>query len=354
MRKLIAYAAGDWHYPERHGGGAWTSSPDIVGDTAFALDEVVGLCVQGEVPLLAPGDLTDGPDPEPAALAAMYETLRRLSTVGVNVLYVLGNHERGRDWLAPLGGVAVNVSGRVVTVPGGVAITGLSYQPTVEAFVEATTATRRTPIGLYHQQWSELIKSGPYSIGQLPDHGLSVCGDVHVRAVLDKPQYPRRVLSTGPLSPQSIAEFDRPAVYAVYDDFSVREVAIKGRTFVRFGVESTRSAEMVMAAVAAMGPDPSLPKHVSRPVAAVVVSCHVPGFVDALEALAASRNVILRVTLESATSAVEAVVQTGSHEALRDAVMSWPAPIEARALAAALIEDGADPKAVVRNLRPAP
>jgi len=224
--------------------------------------------------LILAGDIFDGPDPEPGAVSAVYNELRRMFRDDQPVYYVLGNHDRGRDWLMPVGEMARNVDSRVEKSPtGSFTITGLSCVSTREQFVEGTASAPRTDIGVYHQRWDELSGPSPFSIVQLPDHKLSVCGDVHVRAFLDRPTYPRRILSPGPYAPQSVAEFHQSTVvYAVYEDFSVRPIEVRGRKYVRYDITDAETADAALVGMAGLSPDPTIPKHLSKPMVAVKVT----------------------------------------------------------------------------------
>lgn len=89
---VIAYATADVHAPEAADAGAWKTLPEAGGDALYGLRQAAELCAATGVPLLAAGDVLDGPDPEPLALAAFYDALRPLTT-GRNTVfaYVLGN-----------------------------------------------------------------------------------------------------------------------------------------------------------------------------------------------------------------------------------------------------------------------
>lgn len=358
MPKIVAYAVSDEHLPEKPNAGAWVSLPEVKGDSLHALGRAVDLCLESAVPLLSAGDHFDGPDPDPLALAAVYQQLRRLEHDDLNVYHVLGNHDGGRDWYGPLGPVAVNVSGRVVLLPCGMTVTGLSCVPSQQAFVDRTAALHRTDLGLYHQRWAELSGASPYSVSQLPDHGLAVCGDVHVRAVLDRATYGRMILSPGPLSPQSVAEFSGKgaAVYAVYEDFTVREVPIPGRKFLRFDVSSPRDAERVMTSLAGLSPDDDLHPELRRPMVAVRLDCHVPGFAEAAERLARDRGVVLRAyeTVRRPSAVQHATPGASvSPAGLQEVILGWPddkVPPESRLLAAKAVEDNADLDGLVESV----
>lgn len=359
---IAFYATGDPHFPERTGAGAWVGLPRIRGDSVHALARAVDLCMRDWADLVMPGDIFHGPDPEPGALAPVYAQLWRLAVIDRKVYYVLGNHDRNRDWLVPLGPLAVNVSGRSVRMSSGLTVSGRSWIPTPDAFLDAVSQDPRTDVGVYHQRWAELDARGPFRASQLPDHGLCVCGDVHVRAVLDKTTHARRLVSTGPLSPQSVSEFGRAAVHAVSresgsgEELAVREVVLPGREFRRYDVESAGDAEAVMSALAVMGPDESLPDDLACPMVAVRLSGGrdaVVGFAEAAERLAESRGVVLYLYAPSRGSGAAGSGKDQDHASgcrdLAEAIRSWGGDVApaARDLAAALVADGADPRAVL-------
>jgi hypothetical protein len=247
---IVAFASADWHVLERRDRGPWSGYPDVRGDDLYVLQQIANLCVEHDVPLFAAGDITDGPDPDPDTITALYTVLRPIRSV----FYVLGNHERGRDWLAPLGPTAVRIDHAPVTIKSREAVfsvSGLSYVAPTE-FPLRIQKVPNTDIGLFHQTWSELCGGGKTSLTALPDNRLSICGDVHVRKVLTVSR--RLVVSPGPVSPQSSTEFMSPAVFAINDDLTVTEVPLVGRTFVAFEVNDLNTIDAVLSRIAGIRP----------------------------------------------------------------------------------------------------
>lgn len=343
----LAYAVADLHAPEAAGAGAWADLPGVAGDALYGLAQVVARAVQDGADLWLAGDNFDGPDPEPAAVAALYAVLRPQADAGGRVLYVLGNHDRGRDWLAPFGPAAVRLDGRVVDTPGGT-VTGLSY--TDPAGLSAALArVAVADVGVYHQmvaEWGPGGKGTP--LAAFPSHRLAVIGDVHARAVLTPRTGPAVALSPGPLAPQSTAEFVAPQVWAVGADLTPAPVPLRGRRYERYEVDSADAADACLAALARIGPDPdpALPDGLRAPLAAVRLTAPVPGFVAAARRLATDRGFFLRVA-DAATGPRPGAAADPVAAGLAAAIAGWGAPAAVTALALAATAPGADPAAVL-------
>ena len=218
MSDVLFYATADTHAPEEADGGAWRSLRAVRGDAVYGIARLAALCLEDGVPMVIAGDLFDGPDPAPDAQGAVYEALAPMLKAGLGVYYNLGNHDRGRDWLAPLARLGLpvrRVDGNVYRDPAGFTVTGLSYVPPA-SFAEAVKAVQPVDVGLYHQQWAEWAGGGGrVSTASLPAHRVAVCGDVHVHALIEGKGGPTLALSPGPLPPQWIVEFGRSRASAV-------------------------------------------------------------------------------------------------------------------------------------------
>lgn len=359
MSRVIAYVAGDAHVPEEAGGGAWKGVPEVAGDALHALGRVVELCVVAGVPLVLPGDVIDGPSPEPGALVGLYDALRPMVDNRLSILHALGNHERARDWLAPFGPSVVRLDGTVATVGNhGPTITGLSYTDPY-FFPAAAKAVPATDVGVYHQTWGELVAGQKVRAEHLPAHRLAVGGDVHVRSQFAPAAGPRWFLSPGPLVPQAVTEFARPAsaCYAVNDDLSCARVDLPARGYYLYEIDSPAAADDALNAVADLCPDVSLPEAFARPYVVARMTAAVDGFEAAAADLAGRRGVTLRVYSPAATSRVRpASTEAAGYDPARnliEAVMGWPTPATARDLAVALVTIGADPDRVLAAARAA-
>lgn len=368
---VLAYLSADWHLPEEASHAAWRDLPETAGDVFVALRHVVARCVAAGVPLLAAGDLFDGPEVAPDALALAYRELRALGDNRLSLYYVLGNHDRGRDWLKPLGPRARRLGGRGVLRAKGFDLWGLDFHPPAR-FAEALRRAPAADVGLYHQCWSEWGR-GPCAVAGLPPHRVAVCGDVHLSRVRPRGpdgQGPQLAVSPGPLAPRSVAEFNPPTAYELLDDFSVRLVELPHRRCLLLEVDSPEQAERACTTVAGLAPSPGVPDELARPLVALRLGRGAPdGFAEAARALALDRGVLLRsyraaaprppqgaagpggvITPTAAPASRPTQAAARGSDPLSEAVALGPLKGRARELALRLVADGADPAGVVASL----
>jgi hypothetical protein len=327
--EVLSVATADWHVPERAGAGAWASVPEVRGDAVWGLTAATQLAVRYDVDLLAAGDLFDGPWPEPAAVEAVQRVLYRAwgspeYDDRPELLYVLGNHERGHDWLPMVRPGAVLLDGRPTLlrrqsrhdIPWGVAF-GVSCVGTAKEFKDAAAraydaalaAASGVPgvrtVGLFHQHWSDFTAGagrGGFSLSLLPPCDLAVCGDVHVHTARVAPAGaagPKLVVSPGALAPQSVAELAPGRAFLVTrtadDGLGVNTVELPSRPVTRAAVESSDDAERVLAGIASAAHGAGLPAHVARPLFVVDLAADLVGFVDAARAAAEKSGAIVSV-----------------------------------------------------------
>lgn len=349
MVNIIAYVTSDWHIPEDAGGQTWRDVPGVSGDALHALGHVVSLCIKDHVPLIAAGDLVDSPDLTPEALAGWFNVLRPLADAELPLFAILGNHDRGRDWLQAFGPRYVRLDGRLVRLPSGHTLSGLSFTPPANfASTAANISTRVTDIGVYHQAVGEFGPGKGLNLSQFPSHPLAIIGDTHVPMVLMN-RGPRLALSPGPLCPQSVAEFSDlvPGVWAITDDLDVRHVKIPSRVYRRFDISTPEEADACVAAITTMTPNNNLPDHLSRPMIAIRTTVDLDGFVPAIRELVGRQNLPLRVLDATApTTSSRLDVSRAGHPGadLVGIISSWPALTPgARSLALALSDSNADP-----------
>lgn len=348
-RPIAGYLTADWHFPERSRKGPWAHA-SVGGDARYALDQVVALCVADGADLYAAGDIFDGPDPTPESVADLYSALRPVYESGLSVYYVLGNHERGRDWLLPFGPAAVRLEGGVVDTPLGT-VTGMSYVHPSE-FAAAVAKQPTTAVGLYHQTWAELVRAGRTFMRDLPAHALAVCGDVHVQSAVPRSSTgPLLSLSPGPLTPQSVSEFDnKPVVYAATAGLAVVTRPVKARQFRYLTAATADDFERALVAVSRIEPDPTLPEEVARPFVSVAAPPDADVAVLAeLTRVAEKAGAVLRVTTSRpAGGAKRADGPAARADSLADAIAAWNASPGVRSMAASVTATD-DPAAVLRN-----
>lgn len=236
---VFALATADWHVPPAAGGGAWVNIPAVADDALVGLAAAARLAASWGVPLLAAGDQTDAAKMSAHQVARIGLALKPLDDALGTLVYVLGNHDGGHDWIQAAGfRGAANADGRVITV-SGVTYSGLSYRPDGGTLAEDLGPLRGRPadVGLYHQAWRELAPRGPFRVADLPGHRVAVVGDVHVCRAWRPETGPRLAVSPGPLAPQSVTEFGCGRAYALCrsprGDVEAVPVPLPARRYVR-------------------------------------------------------------------------------------------------------------------------
>lgn len=352
---VLAYVTGDPHLPEDPGRGPWADAPDASGDALFALAYAADLCVRDRCDLILPGDIFDGPDPAPEALADVYNVLRRVTDAGGRVLYILGNHDRSRDWLVPLGKGATRLDGTVVDAPIG-SVTGLSYQHP-DSFAAAVAGVGEADVGVYHQTWVELVRHGRTRLADLPNHRLAVGGDVHITKTFGfGPEGPDVALSPGVLAPQSVTDFGHTYVHAVTrpEGLCVTPVRLPGRVFLSMRVTTREAMDRALVVVSAAHPDPDLPYDVSRPFVSVRLDGPMAETVnrEALERAAERSGAVLRVEYGRPQRVAVPSSKIYPSDSLTGAVAAAPITEAARAACLAVL-CARDPAAVLNDIRAA-
>lgn len=203
----------DWHIPTKFHTGSWSDFPEIYDDSIESLKFCVQTCVERNVPLVASGDLIDGPNPDPEQVKYLLEILNPLKLNNLPLIYVNGNHDEFQDWLMLLGSTAVNVNKKLFKF-NDVTYSGLNYCSSFEKFKSDLALVPDTDVGLYHQSWKQLLNHGNYDLSLMSGkHKICCIGDIHITKVIDDNK--TVFISPGPLSPQSVAESFKSYTYLV-------------------------------------------------------------------------------------------------------------------------------------------
>jgi hypothetical protein len=166
----VALATADWHLPPRR--GAWAALPNLADDAHVALEGAVSLTAEAGVPLLAAGDMFDGPRVDARRLGQVGEILPVLPGRRVQLLYVLGNHDADQDWLWPVGlrgvlklEVVAAATGWPYRDANGYAYIGRGWRADPSDLAAGVPAADAGPYH-QHQPWADLLPqvAGPLSV----------------------------------------------------------------------------------------------------------------------------------------------------------------------------------------------
>ena len=350
---VIAYLISDTHFPEHAKAGSWTTTPEVYGDALYVMSQVVDLCVRDQVPVVLAGDVFDGPDPEPEALVSLYDVIRPLSHAQLPLYYILGNHDRGRDWLAPFGKFASRLDNNIGWLDNrNITVTGMSFVVPTN-FADTIKTVFKGDVGVYHQTWAEFGMcpgSNRISVSDLPEHQLVVCGDIHVRSIVQPPKGPKVALSPGPLAPQSVSEFEHPVIYALHSDMTLERVPVKGRNYYLF---EENDADSVIAYLSNIKHREDVPPHIAKPMVAIKLSNKDPEFINTINNLAEKKDFILRIVNDNTKKDIvknrTKFVLTGV-STLADAISSSVVDDEVKRIASAITKPGVTPRTVLNEM----
>lgn len=306
--KPLFIASADWHLCR----SAWRRS-GIDGDAAHALKQVVDLCLDHDVDLVAAGDLFDTTDPDPEDVKVAREQVERLSGADLRVFYVQGQHEldRERPWLS-----AIHPDATCVHDPtradawfkgrngrGRPIFRGLDWQP-AGRIQELLAADGDADILICHQAWRDLMgDDGSRSECELAEVGQRyvLTGDYHRHVA--KAYTPRgkaagsgTAYSPGSIHLTSIDEPERKGVFlcSTNDGHPVHLEAeslwLRSRPVrrVEVGDEAamvellTHGLPLLLEDCAAEAAD--LPAHLRKPLVRVAYDADIPGARRRLEA----------------------------------------------------------------------
>ncbi len=219
---------------------AYVAYPAMWGDSHFAFTQEVDKAIELGVPLVAAGDVFDKPYPDPYSIRSTFLDIDRLKEAGCPFLFTQGQHELNRKapWLS-LHPHPTHINNRLGALSNsGLRIVGLDWQPPdLLANALQNQCFKHADILICHQVWSQFMGPQTAPEGSIPEVvpdnvRLVVTGDFHGHKLMDI-EYPSgkplRILSPGSATLQAIGEDPNKYFFVVYDDYSVRSVALRGR-----------------------------------------------------------------------------------------------------------------------------
>jgi predicted phosphodiesterase len=226
MGKVLVTA--DWHI--KRGGCNWTRRPEITGDTAFGMRQIVNIAREnGVTHVILAGDIFDKRMQYADALCEMRAFLDEVERSAINLLYVQGQHELSYPPLiAALTDKASHLDDHCVVI-NGKRIRGLDYKHPTEVR-QALDELEECDVLVTHQVWKDFLGEDRgdawiSDIGCKPD--TIITGDYHDLEVRN--YQGQLVVSPGPISMQRINE--SPEKYVVIFDENWREAVhpLRGR-----------------------------------------------------------------------------------------------------------------------------
>jgi len=156
---------------------------------------------------------------------------------------------------------------------------------------------------VFHQSWSEMVGNFPAD-GSLvedvlsvhPNTKLIISGDVHIsrQMTIKHPKGECLFLSPGPTSLQSLSETETKYAYLVYDDFTLKQIPLKTRPFMKSIIYDERDFDNAIRDLDRYiaVPSPDLPVYLQKPIWAVEHD-EMPGIKSRLEEAAKGKAFLL-------------------------------------------------------------
>lgn len=207
---------------------AW-STRAVIGDAAFALDQIVTAAIRNKVAaVFGAGDLIDKQRNRAYPIREFFRQLDRLREAGISFYYIQGQHDRDNPTWLSAHSHAQHLHGKTVNVDG-VQIYGMDWQPADKIHEEMAKIPQGTDILVAHQVWGEFmggVTTPEANFEDVPVVSTVFTGDLHVNRMFSttgKSGQSVTVYSPGSTCRQSIDE--QPDKYFMFLDNGVWRTA---------------------------------------------------------------------------------------------------------------------------------
>lgn len=282
MRTALCVVSSDWHL-ERN---AWVRYPDLCGDAYYGLEQIINLCIERNLPLIAAGDLFDKPYPDSRSVWEAMRQMDRMEASNLDVYYIQGQHERSRDkpWLSlhewPQ---YIHQESRLIK---GFNLYGLDY--TRPDHLMSALKVCESPyihILVCHQVWGNFMGTIRVTDGMLEQvplrGGVIITGDYHKHVHLEiaaENGCKNLVLSPGSICLQSVDEPPDKSVYILFDDLTFESIPLKSRNIFRHELLREQDLEDLLATIGHSWLDPQsdVPDNIAKPILSVRYDPDIP------------------------------------------------------------------------------
>lgn len=281
----MAVCSADWHL-DRFGRGAWSRRPEVSGDSYYALEQIVDLCLELSVDLYAAGDLIDtNVQEDPAAVQWGLEQLARLDDKNLICRFTQGQHEKvpgQTPWLALSSSGSVH-SHRKAWQQGKLHCYALDFTRKEDLEEAFASIPPETDILLTHQVWTDLMGDHiptECRFSDVPHAKVLLTGDYHKHLTVRTKGATGQdllVLSPGSTHMRSLDEPEDKAVFVLYSDLSVESVPLKSRRIYRYTISSPGGLDNLLEQLGEITtPTPGLPPQIARPILDVLAVAPIP------------------------------------------------------------------------------
>ena len=314
--------AGDWHLSRL----TWQHRPRIVGDSFFALEQIVSFCIERRAALLGLGDLCDKDRPDSAAVTCLSQQMQRMQDAGLPVFYIQGQHEMASPPWMSVHAWPIHVDRMCFTIPGLQEVTfyGLDWRPREQfeaAMAEMLTCPITPQFLLTHQVWNEhmgnVVTVPEANMQQVPPYVWAVLtGDYHKHQITTHatPNGSKQLVSTGAISVRNLGELDQKYFYYCPCETNLEflSVPIRGRPWVSTQITSLDQLTPLKEQLQAQAV--GLPDYMQAPICDLKVSADIPGAYQAISEAFQDSHLWLEVT-RSEIQAQEVVLTEAAAQA---------------------------------------
>lgn len=262
----IAVISSDWHIALN----AWKKHPEIKGDAAFSLSQIVDICLSLNVPMLAAGDLFDIKNPDSYTVNTTAHHMQRLAKSNLPVYYVQGQHEMACPPWFSLFSNCTHVHDKEFQI-GKIKFYGYDYfLPKSEE--DSYQRFKPADVLVTHQVWSELLPRHGQSfccsyikIAQELNYKAIISGDFHSHFKETAEGTKCVFVSPGSICLQDMNEPPIKAVWIITDNLEFVSVPIKSRRIIQTAVLSENDLNTVVAMADTISND-ELPDGIGVPI----------------------------------------------------------------------------------------
>lgn len=190
---------------------AW-STRAVIGDAAFALDQIVTAAIRNKVAaVFGAGDLIDKQRNRAYPIREFFRQLDRLRDADIPFYYIQGQHDRDNPTWLSAHSHAQHLHGKTVNLDG-FQIYGMDWQPADKIHDEMAKIPQGTDILVAHQVWGEFmggVTTPEANFEDVPIVATVFTGDLHVNrtfSTIGKSGQSVTVYSPGSTCRQSIDE----------------------------------------------------------------------------------------------------------------------------------------------------
>ncbi len=245
----------DWHLSFN----TWGKYPTLAGDAYYSLSQIVSLCIELELPLIAAGDLFDKPFPDAITVNVMRQNMDRMEQAALPVYFIQGQHERVKRSMLANSELSSPCWMNAHSWPqhvheasfeiGSHKIWGLDWTPADELEDAFSRIPEDRDILVCHQVWQEFMGEHiecEARLDMVPHVQCVFTGDYHETETAAGNDI--IMFSPGSISMRSMGEAADKHVYIVKDDGSVSDAELLTRTKLEVTISTEEELESFVAA----------------------------------------------------------------------------------------------------------